>query len=81
MKRNVSAPPTADAPPATLAGRLATRVRRMVEALPLWRAAPSLHDGRRRLAANPGFLDSLTPAQRQALRDYRGPEVLGEPRA
>lgn len=80
MKKNVSAPP-ADAASTTLAGRLASRVRRLVRALPLWRAAPSLHEGRRRLAAAPGFIASLTPAQRQALREYGGPEVLGPPRA
>ncbi|MBB4639591.1 hypothetical protein [Longimicrobium terrae] len=79
MTHNVSDPP--EPRPATLVGHLATRVRRIVHALPLWRAAPSLHDGRLRLAASPGFIASLTPAQRQALREYRGPEVLGAPRA
>jgi hypothetical protein len=44
-----------------------------------WDDEATLEEGRRRLRSAPGFFASLTPEQREIIRNYDGPENLGPP--
>jgi hypothetical protein len=53
------------------AGRVIRRIR------PSWYAPPSLAEVERRLRAHPGLAASLTPRQREFLRAYECPDIIG----